>query len=169
MSVFNMCVHFCLLFVSIKLNCALVDLMDANKLKNIVNSTKWMVEIDREIYQSLKSVFGMFPFGIFAKYALLMINKFFLVKWRFCQFAEIFLVDKQEVLSRCRMISLHSLVQTNGTLVGSNFYVLQVPNTFGINFSVTEFISVHTGECFYQFLFLYQSLKNCVFVLSTGM
>ncbi len=43
------------------------------------------------------------------------------------------------------MIAFHSLVETNGTLVGNNFYILQVPNTYGINFSVVEFKSVHSG------------------------
>ncbi len=127
----------------------MVDVINANKLQTIANSTKWHVEIDREICQSLKSVFGMFSFGELAKYAFPMIKKFFEIKWRFCQFTQIFLVEKQEVLSRCRMISFHSLVHTKGTLVGNNFYALQVPNAYGINFSVTEFKSVHSGECFY--------------------
>ncbi len=144
---FKMHSLFCLLILSVKLVCVCkADLINANKLKIIVNSSaNWHIEVDREICQSLKSLLSPFSFGELANYALSMIKKFINMKWRFCQFGEIFLVEKEKLLSRCRMIAFHSLVKTNGTLLGNNFYILQVPNTYGINFSVTEFKSVHSG------------------------
>ncbi len=156
----------CFLILSVKFFCVhMEDLMNAKKLKTVVNSsTKWHIEVDREICQSLKFAFGQFSFGELANYAFSMIKKFINIKWRFCQFGEIFLVDKQEILSRCRMIAFHSLVETSGTLLGNNFYILKVPNTYGINFSFSEFKSVHSGLCilFLQFLFLYHWLSTGV-------
>ena len=114
--------------------------INASSMKAVLKVPSWIVEIDRDLNNTLNS-FPFFPSSVETAHRIKVTLQ---SKWALCAITSVQSLEKQKVCARCKMILLSWESHRPAVLDGN--YTVAAPKAYGVNFTVTKFQTEYLGE-----------------------